>query len=334
MSVTAAFPSKVSEMGRRPKRATPPGVAEIDGFVVIDKPSGMTSHDVVGQARRALNTRRIGHGGTLDPGATGVLVLGVGRATRLLRYVSDLSKSYEGEIVFGVSTSTLDDEGEVVERYLMGALSIETVREAALAFVGTIEQVPPMVSAIKIDGNRLYDLARQGIEVDRAARSITVTKFELEPTTETNVVRFAVDCSSGTYVRSLAADLGTALGGGAHLRHLRRTAIGNFGLTESCKLDELSRATVQPAIGLVRALTEIRVGEELVDEIAHGKVLDRRLVEVAGAGPWALCSVAGELLAVYEAWTTERIKPSVVLVQPISAEVNGSPVTEQSGDGR
>jgi tRNA pseudouridine55 synthase len=334
VSVTVTFLSKVSEMGRRPKRATPPGVAEIDGFVVIDKPSGMTSHDVVGQARRSLITRRIGHGGTLDPGATGVLVLGIGRATRLLRYVSDLPKSYEGEIVFGVSTSTLDDEGEVLESYVMGDLTIETVRDAAQSFIGTIEQIPPMVSAIKIDGNRLYDLARQGIEVDRVARTITVTKFELAPSTEPNVVRFAVDCSSGTYVRSLAADLGTVLGGGAHLRRLRRTAIGSFRLEESCKLDELSRVMVQPANGLVRGLDEIRVSDELIEEIAHGKVLDRRLLEVSGAGPWALCSVTGELLAVYEAWTTERIKPSVVLVQPKSAVVSGAPVPEQSGDGR
>src|SRR5665213_3545949 len=212
-------------MGRRPKRATPPGVAEIDGYVVIDKPSGMTSHDVVAKARRALSTRRIGHAGTLDPGATGVLVLGVGRATRLLRYVSDLPKSYAGEIVFGSTTSTLDDDGEITRTYSMSGLTIGRVREMAETFVGTIEQIPPMVSAIKVDGNRLYDLARQGIEIERSPRTVTITRFELEESAEQHVFRFEVDCSSGTYVRSLASDLGSALGGGAHLRRLRRSAI-------------------------------------------------------------------------------------------------------------
>jgi tRNA pseudouridine55 synthase len=303
-------------MGRRPKRSTPPGVVEIDGCVVIDKPAGMTSHDVVARARRSLMTRRIGHAGTLDPGATGVLVLGVGRATRLLRYVSDLPKSYAGEIVFGVSTTTLDDEGEETGRFEMVGLTLELIREASKAFVGTIDQVPPMVSAIKVGGTRLYDLARQGIEVERAPRSVTITRFDIEATEDTHVVRFEVDCSSGTYIRSLAADLGVALGGGAHLRQLRRTAIGPFTLDRARALEGLTRDDVEPPEGLVPHLGCVVVADGFTDEIAHGKVIDRRLLEVVGAGPWSLLSSSGELLAIYEPWTAERIKPAVVLTQP------------------
>ena len=301
-------------MGRHPKRAAPEGVEEIDGYVVIDKPAGITSHDVVARARRALDIARIGHAGTLDPGATGVLVLGVGRATRLLRFVSDLPKTYRGEIVFGTTTSTLDDEGEISGQFAMSDLDPDRVLESARQFVGTIEQIPPMVSAIKVGGKRLYELARQGIEIERTARTVTITRFDCRPTDDPLVYTFVVECSSGTYVRSLAADLGAVLGGGAHLRGLRREAIGPFSVDGAVVLDELSRADIASSLGLVQHLDAVVVANALIEDIAHGKILERRVVEVVGEGPWSLASPDGRLLGVYERWTKERIKPAVVLI--------------------
>ncbi|MDP9387794.1 MAG: tRNA pseudouridine(55) synthase TruB, partial [Actinomycetota bacterium] len=194
------------------------GPAPADGVVVVDKPAGWTSHDVVARCRRIFGQRRVGHAGTLDPGATGVLVVGLGRATRLLRFVTDLPKSYTGEVVLGVATSTLDAGGEETGRWDMSAVSADDVVGAARRFVGPLEQVPPMVSALKVGGRRLHALARAGVEVERPARPVVVHRLEVAPAGEPGVFRIEVDCSSGTYVRSLAADLGAALGGGAHLR--------------------------------------------------------------------------------------------------------------------
>src|SRR6478752_7517825 len=211
-------------------RRRPPTV---HGLVIVDKPAGVTSHDVVGVLRHRLGERRVGHAGTLDPDATGVLLVGVGKVTRLLRFLTALGKRYEAEVVFGTTTSTLDAAGEVTATFAMDDLDVTQVRAAAARLTGEIMQVPPMVSALKVDGRRLHELAREGIEVERAARPVTVHSFTVEPTADRLVYRIAVHCSSGTYVRSLAADLGELLGGGAHLRALRRTAVGSFGESES-----------------------------------------------------------------------------------------------------
>ncbi|MBA2624414.1 MAG: tRNA pseudouridine(55) synthase TruB, partial [Acidimicrobiia bacterium] len=190
-----------------------------DGIAVVDKPAGCTSHDVVARARRTLGTRKVGHAGTLDPDATGVLVLGVGRATRLLRYLGDLPKSYRGEVVLGVATSTLDASGDVVATADLSGVTLTEARAAAAGLTGELQQVPPMVSALKVGGRRLHELAREGVEVERAPRPVTVTRFAVEgPVAPGPVFAIEVDCSPGTYVRSLAADLGAALGGPAHLR--------------------------------------------------------------------------------------------------------------------
>ncbi|MGI8758369.1 MAG: tRNA pseudouridine(55) synthase TruB [Acidimicrobiales bacterium] len=295
-----------------------------DGVGIVDKAAGFTSHDVVARARRLLGTRRVGHAGTLDPDATGVLVLGVGRATRLLRYVTALPKSYQGEVVLGVATTTLDASGEVVATYDMAGVTLEAAREAAAGLVGDVEQVPPMVSAVRVGGRRLHELARQGIEVERAARPVTVHRFEVlapVPTAPTPhgprapVLRVEVDCSSGTYVRCLAADLGRALGGGAHLRNLRRTAVGSFTISRARPLDDLQ---LLPPADAVAHLASVPVDGEVAALVANGTRLARRgeRVEFAGEGPWALTSAtSGELLAVYEA-RKERACPAVVLVQP------------------
>ena len=287
-----------------------------DGVAVVDKPAGWTSHDVVARARRLLGIRRVGHAGTLDPDATGVLVLGVGRATRLLRYVTPLPKSYVGEIVLGVETTTLDAAGDVVGTFDMGHVTLDEVRAATAGLVGDIDQVPPMVSAVRVDGRRLHEMARQGLEVEREPRAVTVHRFEVTGEAgrgETGpVLRVEVDCSSGTYVRSLAADLGRALGGGAHLRALRRTAVGPFTEARARPLDDLE---VLPPGEAVTHLPQVRVDDGVAALVATGTRLLRtgEQVPFPGEGPWAVASAAtGELLAVYEA-AGARARPTVVL---------------------
>ncbi len=185
--------------------------AEPDGVVVVDKEAGWTSHDVVARSRGVLGTRKVGHSGTLDPDATGVLVLGVGRATRLLRFLTALPKEYTARVVLGAETSTLDASGEVTAIYDMSAVDPDQVVAAARAFVGDIQQVPPMVSAVRVGGRRLHEIAREGGEVERSPRTVTVHRFDVVPSDKQGVYDVAVTCSSGTYIRTLAADLGTAL---------------------------------------------------------------------------------------------------------------------------
>jgi tRNA pseudouridine55 synthase len=317
---------------------------DVDGLVVIDKPAGLTSHDVVSRCRRVFGQRRVGHAGTLDPDATGVLLVGLGRVTRLLRYLVGLPKSYVGEVVLGVATTSLDAGGEITARWDMSAVSLDDVRAAASGLTGTIAQIPPMVSAVQVGGRRLHELARAGVTVERAARTVTVSRFDVAPVPAPSgpdpaegapapgsastrragerpaaldggaVFAIEVDCSSGTYVRSLAADLGVALGGGGHLRNLRRTAVGQFGLADSVPLESLSTERVLPPIAAVRHLPSVSVARALIGDIAHGKVLARHLLGADGDGPWTVTDPDGALLAVYEPHPDGRVKPAVVLV--------------------
>lgn len=284
-----------------------------EGYLVIDKPAGWTSHDVVARTRRLVGTRRVGHAGTLDPDATGVLVLGIGRATRLLRFVTLLKKSYVGEVALGTATTTLDASGEVTARSDMSGIGIDDVRAAALGLTGRIEQVPPMVSALKHEGRRLHELAREGVEVARAPRPVEVTCFEVFETGESGVVRVLVECSSGTYVRVLAQDLGERLGGHAHLRSLRRLAVGSFTDAEAVALDDVAPEEIRPPAGLVRDLPSVGISGELLDAVTHGRVLDRATLGVAGDGPWALLDPGGRLVAVAEVSGQDRVHPAVVL---------------------
>lgn len=279
------------------------------GLCIVDKPSGWTSHDVVARTRRLLGTRRVGHAGTLDPMATGVLVLGVGRATRLLRFITGVDKTYDATIRFGVETDSLDADGEVTVVHEMEPPDPSAVLAGAAQLTGDIEQVPPMVSALHVDGWRLHELAREGIEVERAPRPVTVHRFDPEPTEDPMVWTATIHCSSGTYVRSLAAELGHALGGGAHLIALRRTSVGPFGLDEARPLDE---PEVLPAAEAVRHLERVAISPATVADVLHGKVLDREVLEVHGEGPWAVLDDHGVLLAVYESHG-ERVKPAMVL---------------------
>lgn len=280
------------------------------GLAVVDKPAGMTSHDVVNVLRRTLGERRIGHSGTLDPDATGVLLCGVGSVTRVLRYLTDLPKTYTGEVVLGTDTSTLDASGEVVARYEMAGVSVATARAAARTLTGDILQIPPMVSALKIDGRRLHELAREGIEVERAARPVTVHRFDVDATDDPLVFAIEVQCSSGTYVRTLAQDLGHALGGGGHLRNLRRTAIGSFstGAGGANPLDDVR--LLEPSAAL-RDYASVTIDADTVALVQHGRVLPLA-PRFVGDGPWAVLGPDGALVAVYERHG-EAAKPAVVL---------------------
>jgi tRNA pseudouridine55 synthase len=278
----------------------------IHGLLVIDKPAGMTSHDVVDRVRRRLGERRVGHAGTLDPDATGLLLVGVGHATRLLTFLVGHDKRYVGEVVLGVETSTLDAAGAVTARHEMGGVTLDQARAAAAQLTGPILQVPPMVSALRIDGRRLHELAREGIEVERTPRPVTIHRFEVDEGPEPGVFAIDVTCSAGTYIRTLAADLGRLLGGGAHLRNLRRLASGGFTIDEARGPDE---AELRPALDALRGMPVVSVDAETAALVRNGRVLPTW----DGAGPWAVTNPDGELLAVYEAFRDGDAKPALVI---------------------
>ena len=287
-----------------------------DGLVVVDKPAGCTSHDVVARLRRTYGQRRVGHAGTLDPDATGVLLVGLGRATRLLRYLSEAGKAYTGRVVFGIATTTLDAAGDVLDQRPM-PLTRDQVDRVLPRFVGDIEQLPPMVSAVKIGGRRLHELARAGKEVERAPRAVHVDRLELVdfvpgPYPEATLV---VECGSGTYVRSLAADLGATLGGCAHLAALRRDRVGSFTLAEAHSLDEIEAApddAVLPLTVAMRDLERVDIDAEQARAVTHGLSFAAGVIAVHGAGPYALVGPAGVLLAVYDGCGA-ALKPAVVV---------------------
>lgn len=275
--------------GRRQSRPD----SGVSGMVIVDKPTGMTSHDVVDRVRKALGTRKVGHAGTLDPDATGVLVLGVGQGTKLLQFVTGVDKTYVGEMVLGVETSTLDAAGEVLATFDMTVTPAQ-VAAAAEEFVGDILQIPPMVSAVKVNGKRLHELAREGKEIEREPRPVTVHQLTTAPTADPLVYRLEVSCGSGTYIRSLAADIGTALGGGAHLRALRRTSVGTFLLDRASHLDDI---VLHPVADLLGSMPRVEVDEVVAAQVRNG----RSLGPAPGAGQMAIVAPDGQVLAIYEA---------------------------------
>jgi len=289
-----------------------------DGLVLVDKEPGWTSHDVVAKARGVLGTRKVGHAGTLDPPATGLLLVGVGTMTRLLRYLTALPKTYVGEVVLGAETDTLDDTGTVTATYDMSSVTLDQVRHVAAGLTGEILQVPPMVSAIKIDGKRLHELAREGKEVEREARPVTIHAFTVGEPVEVGVFPVEVTCSSGTYIRTLAADLGTALGGGAHLRNLRRTRAGSMFVDDAHVIGEVDpeRDVISPAHAL-RDLPTVVVDVPTAVDVGHGKPLERSRLGIPEAhpGPWAVQSQDGALLAVYGPHRGPVVKPEVVVAR-------------------
>lgn len=270
------------------------------GLVVVDKPGGMTSHDVVSRVRRLAGTRKVGHAGTLDPMATGVLVLGVNRATRLLGHLMLTEKAYDATIRLGVATTTDDAEGEVTASVSAGRLDEATIRAAAAEFVGDLQQVPTTVSAIKVDGKRAYQRVRDGEDVELKARPVTVHELavhDVRPGAETVDLDVSLRCTSGTYVRAIARDLGARLGVGGHLTALRRTAVGPYGLDAAHTLDELADDfTMMPIAEAARAAFASRdLDEAQAADVRVGRALDLDL-----AGLAAVFSPEGEFLALYE----------------------------------
>ncbi len=265
------------------------------GLLLVDKPSGLTSHDVVARARRALGTRKVGHAGTLDPMATGLLTLGAGPATRLLTYLVGLDKTYETTMRLGAATTTDDAEGEVIstaESAVMAAVTDAQLAAGIRNLTGEIDQRPSSVSAIKVDGQRAYDRVRAGEQVELASRRVTVSAFEVLAVrrTETSIeVDARIDCSSGTYIRALARDLGAALGVGGHLTALRRTRVGPFDVADAVSLDELAEQgtslLASPADVAARLFPVLEVDAAQARDLGHGKLL--ALLEQPDAEPVA-----------------------------------------------
>ncbi len=281
----------------------------LHGCLLVDKPGGMTSHDVVARVRKALGTKKVGHGGTLDPDATGLMVLGIGFGTKLLEYVVGVDKTYEAEIRFGAETSTLDAAGEIVAEYSMDP-TVTEVEAAAKTFVGHIKQVPPMVSAIKINGVRLHKLAREGKEVERPPRDVTIKRLDVRATQDPLLYSAVVDCSSGTYIRSLAADLGRNLGGGAYLAALRRTKVGNFDISQGVHLDDVTAADIQPLRTMLGDMPIIELPDAVISKVRNGACMDFPV----GDGRVGFATEGGELVAVYIASSGE-LKPEKVAPQ-------------------
>jgi tRNA pseudouridine55 synthase len=287
----------------------------VDGVLICDKPARMTSHDVVARVRRLAGQRRVGHGGTLDPPATGVLVLALGRATRLLPFLPTEPKRYRATITFGAGTDTLDAAGTVTATADATGVDEAGLRAALARFVGPQQQVPPMVSAIKVAGERLYAKARRGEQVERAPRPIVIHALELLELVggERPLATVEVVCSGGTYVRSLAADLGRALGTLAHLAGLRRTAVGRFTEADAHPLEDLAEpgrlaaAVLDPAAAMASTATRALTPAE-----AAALATGRTLAPTGHGDPVAAVAPDGRLVAVIQD-SAGRARPKVVL---------------------
>ncbi len=292
---------------------------ETPGFVVVDKPPAMTSHDVVSRMRRLAHTRRVGHAGTLDPMATGVLVLAVGRATRLLTYVTGCDKSYQATIRLGRSTLTDDAEGEPTGGSSAAGIDEASVRAGLAAQTGEIQQVPSSVSAIKINGQRAYRRVRAGEDVVLAARPVTVSRLEVtalrrEPDGMLDV-DVTVDCSSGTYIRAIARDLGAGLGVGGHLTALRRTRVGGFTLAEAATLDQLAERADPVNLDMPAAAGRVLPGRQVDAELARRVVHGAPLPAEGRTGSYAVYAPGGVLLGVF-AERDRLARPEIVLAAP------------------
>jgi tRNA pseudouridine55 synthase len=281
---------------------------QLDGVLVIDKPAGKTSHDVVDRVRDVFKTRKVGHGGTLDPDATGVLLVGIGRATRLLAYAQAGPKRYRATARFGVTTSTQDSSGDVLKERPV-RLSRAVIERALAPFLGGIDQIPPMVSAVRMGGERLYEKARRGEEVERRPRRVTIHSLDLVDFDGVDRATFDVACSSGTYVRTLIADLGEALGCGAHLEGLRRTQAGGFTDEDAIPLDELKVEALRPLVDAVGDLPRLEVDAKDAERVAHGQALD--VANGPKEGRFVAVVRDGSLLAVYaregRRWVADRV---------------------------
>jgi tRNA pseudouridine55 synthase len=277
------------------------------GVVVVDKPQGMTSHDVVNRLRKIYGTKRVGHTGTLDPLATGVLVACLGNATRIVEYLTAADKEYRAGLVLGVTTDTEDATGTVLEEKVASHITEEEVRAVLPRFTGSIMQTPPMVSALHHEGKRLYELARQGVVVEREARQIEVSRLELSDFRpgERATATLQVECSTGTYIRTLCADIGVALGVGGMMKSLRRPRVGRFTLEDAEPLERLKERkeagtlaeTIRPITAALADWPRLPLNEEGLARIAHGQPVPYRGEHT---GPLLLTNLHGAAVAVAE----------------------------------
>ncbi|WP_183518653.1 tRNA pseudouridine(55) synthase TruB [Mycolicibacterium sp. BK634] len=284
------------------------------GIVVVDKPAGMTSHDVVGRCRRIFGTRKVGHAGTLDPMATGVLVVGIERATKILGLVTATSKSYAATIRLGRSTSTEDAEGEVLQDISAEHVTDEQIQAGIANLRGEISQRPSSVSAVKVDGKRAYQLVREGQDVQLAERTVRIDRFDVHDIRRDGPfidVDVEVDCSSGTYIRALARDLGDGLGVGGHLTTLRRTRVGGYGLDHARSLEELAESP-QLSYSLdeacLLAFPRRDITPEEAEDTSHGRPLTAGGID----GVYAATDPDGRVIALLED-KGGRTKPVVVI---------------------
>jgi tRNA pseudouridine55 synthase len=293
----------------------------MNGILLVDKPAGLTSHDVVDRVRRAARTRRVGHTGTLDPAATGLLVVCVGAATRLSEFLTRLDKTYEGTMRLGMVTDSHDLDGAVVAEHPVPDITAEQAQEALNRYAGEIEQKPPMVSAVKVNGERLYKRARKGEDVERPARRVTVYEFRVTACAPPDIA-FVLRCTSGTYARSLCHDAGDDLGCGAALAGLRRTAVGKHSVEAATPLDALQepgdveRRLVSPGDAL--DLPRVTITEAARSLVMNGGAVERALCDAKLPEPDAWVQVLdteGQLLAVGQVVPGQRVQPRRVLAQ-------------------
>lgn len=299
-----------------------------DGILIIDKPIDWTSHDVVGKLRKILRTKRIGHTGTLDPFATGVLVCMIGKATRLAQFLGKDAKEYEAEIAFGFETDTGDQTGRQKEEGKRQKISVEEIEKVLPEFRGEILQTPPMYSAKKIEGKKLYELARKGIEIEREPIKVKIHELELldeiqnsELKTQNFTIR--VNCSAGTYIRTLAEDIGRKLETGAHLAELRRTRAGNFDLSKAITLEDLEKIVAENRIGeiaismneAVSHLPQIVLSEEEITKTRNGQKLKRENLAASDGENVRIIDAQENLLAIGFFNEAEKtIQPKIVLM--------------------
>ena len=285
------------------------------GLLLVDKPSGFTSHDVVAKSRKALGTKKIGHAGTLDPMATGLLVLGVNSGTKLLTFIVGADKTYQATIRFGSSTTTDDAEGEVTSKAdpaLLQQISKAQIENAIEHFTGVIQQVPSQVSAIKVNGKRAYDLVRAGEEVELKSREVVVSRFQI--TSEISIADDFIDfdvevaCSSGTYIRALARDIGNLLGIGGHLTALRRTRIGNWNADQALSLEAINESSI--LISMTEAassvLPVVEIDAKAAQDLVNGKRIQRAIDQTSAAVG------DGRLVAVVEPISDGQVRSLVV----------------------
>lgn len=306
----------------------------MEGVLLLNKPTGMTSHDCVAKMRRLAKTKKVGHTGTLDPDVTGVLPICLGRATKIVEYLTAATKTYEAEITIGYSTTTEDASGEVVERKSVESPITKLMVEDVLqSMVGTIEQVPPMYSAVKVNGKKLYEYARAGIEIDRPARLITINELVLlgDVIKKDGLVtfRFRVTCSKGTYVRTLAVMIGERLGFPAHMSHLIRTKSGNFHLNECYTFEEIEEAAEKnelhkyllPIGNALNDLPKLLIHDTLAEKVKNGAVLElpTPFHDIEAGSPIIIFNEEHQCLAIYSKHPTKSH-----LMKPIKVLYNGA----------